>query len=189
MDGQQAQYLLDFGRRKTVPKMVTEHGILMEDPSSERKKYWLNESYVPLSLLKTFEMKKLAGNINKKNKVDLSKETCRGKKLRRKDGLSYLFLKLKEDKHAKVGKQVLAKRNTKRKKKLKKKRQSKQHMVEEENESYQCGHCRSDVLVRYLSSAIFKNSLFLFENLKLYIFNIFKGGDAINNQHATPFLT
>ncbi|KAL0728231.1 hypothetical protein Bca4012_024324 [Brassica carinata] len=52
------KYLLDFGKRRNVPDVVLKNGRMIEESSSERKKFWLNESYVPLHLLKGFEEKK-----------------------------------------------------------------------------------------------------------------------------------
>ncbi|XP_061362433.1 DDT domain-containing protein PTM [Gastrolobium bilobum] len=58
-EGKSVKYLLDFGKRRTIPDIVNRHGTLLEQSSSERKKYWLDESYVPLHLLKNFEEKRI----------------------------------------------------------------------------------------------------------------------------------
>lgn len=108
------------------------HGSIVQEGSSERKKYWLNECFVPLHLLKSFEEKRIARNSNKTSisgdsdshtskkfsdkmssarlcEVDmtLKKQLCKAK------GLSYLFSRA------------------------------------ERADFYQCGHCKKDVLIRY----------------------------------------
>lgn len=59
-EGKVVKYLLDFGKRKAIPDIVRKHGSTVVESSSERKKYWLEESYVPLHLLKNFEEKRIA---------------------------------------------------------------------------------------------------------------------------------
>lgn len=55
-----AKYLLDFGKRRAIPDIVKKHGSIVEESSTERKRYWLDESYVPLHLLKNFEEKRIS---------------------------------------------------------------------------------------------------------------------------------
>jgi predicted ATP-grasp superfamily ATP-dependent carboligase len=57
------KYLLDFGKRRSIPEIVLKNGSMIEESSSERKKYWLNESYVPFYLLKSFEERKLLADL------------------------------------------------------------------------------------------------------------------------------
>ncbi|KAL0459149.1 UNVERIFIED_CONTAM: DDT domain-containing protein PTM [Sesamum latifolium] len=64
-EGAVVRYLLDFGKRRFIPDVVVRHGSMLEDSSSERKKYWLEESHVPLHLLKSFEEKRIARKSNK----------------------------------------------------------------------------------------------------------------------------
>ncbi|KAK4419608.1 DDT domain-containing protein PTM [Sesamum alatum] len=64
-EGAVVRYLLDFGKRRFIPDVVVRHGSRLEDSSSERKKYWLEESHVPLHLLKSFEEKRIARKSNK----------------------------------------------------------------------------------------------------------------------------
>ncbi|CAA6669013.1 unnamed protein product [Spirodela intermedia] len=87
------KYLLDFGKRKSFPDVVTKHGVLQEDSSNESKKYWLDESYVPINLLKTFEARKLEKMLKRASLKVVSdkKGKCKMAKPRREKGLSYLL--------------------------------------------------------------------------------------------------
>ncbi|KAM0887149.1 hypothetical protein ACQ4PT_029240 [Festuca glaucescens] len=67
------EYLLDFGKRENIPPVVAKHGIKLEEPSSERNRYWLSESHVPLSLLKAYEAKGITRSLKKIGKDDLPK--------------------------------------------------------------------------------------------------------------------
>ena len=67
------EYLLDFGKRENIPPVVAKHGIKFEEPSSERNRYWLSESHVPLSLLKAYEAKGITRSLKKIDKEDLPK--------------------------------------------------------------------------------------------------------------------
>lgn len=89
------KYLLDFGKRECVPPIVARHGVMFEEPNSERKKYWLNENHVPLNLLKHFEEKKIARLLKRTNSGLLSDmvNSCNLKKRKRLKGLSHLLLK------------------------------------------------------------------------------------------------
>ncbi|XP_077219409.1 PHD-finger and DNA binding domain-containing protein [Tasmannia lanceolata] len=111
VEGTQVNYLLDFGKRKSIPHTVTRHGVMLEEPLNERKKYWLNESYVPLHLLKAYEEKKLARTASKSNS-GLLYEGGKRKKPSRQKGLSHILSRA------------------------------------EKFETYQCGHCNKDVLIR-----------------------------------------
>ncbi|XP_042515683.1 DDT domain-containing protein PTM-like [Macadamia integrifolia] len=93
VEGSQVKYLLDFGKRKTIPETVIRHGTMLEISSSERKKYWLDESHVPLNLLRAFEERKLVCKANKKSPEKLSDEGGRVMKASKKRGLSYLLSK------------------------------------------------------------------------------------------------
>ncbi|XP_045825371.1 DDT domain-containing protein PTM [Trifolium pratense] len=92
-DGQSAKYLLDFGKRRAIPDIIIKHGSFLEEPSSERKKYWLNESYVPLHLLKNFEEKRIVRQSNdKKNGKILELDSVKRDPQQR--GFSYLFSRM-----------------------------------------------------------------------------------------------
>ncbi|XP_010273302.1 PREDICTED: DDT domain-containing protein PTM [Nelumbo nucifera] len=94
MEGAQVKYLLDFGKRKTIPDAVLKHGVMLEVSSSERKKYWLDESHVPLNILKAFEEKKLSRTSNKQNSAKLQDAVVTVlKNHSRRIGLSYLMSK------------------------------------------------------------------------------------------------
>ncbi|XP_009125862.2 DDT domain-containing protein PTM [Brassica rapa] len=86
------KYLLDFGKRRNVPDVVLKNGRMIEESSSERKKFWVNESYVPLHLLKGFEEKKA---VRKTMKSGSSSRHSEIEKVRKKSserkGFSYLF--------------------------------------------------------------------------------------------------
>lgn len=95
IEGTNVRYLLDFGKRESIPPTVARHGVMFEEPNSERKKYWLNEIHVPLNLLKSFEEKKIARLLKKTNSGLLSDKAnnCKMKKRKRSKGLSYLLSK------------------------------------------------------------------------------------------------
>ncbi|KFK25512.1 hypothetical protein AALP_AA8G124500 [Arabis alpina] len=86
------KYLLDFGKRRNIPDVVLKNGCMVEESSSGRKKFWLNESHVPLHLLKGFEEKKAVRKTSKPggsfrhSEIDkVRKRSSEGK------GFSYLF--------------------------------------------------------------------------------------------------
>ncbi|CAF1883724.1 hypothetical protein HID58_045308 [Brassica napus] len=86
------KYLLDFGKRRNVPDVVLKNGRMIEESSSERKKFWVNESYVPLHLVKGFEEKKA---VRKTMKSGSSFRHSEIEKVRKRSsegkGFSYLF--------------------------------------------------------------------------------------------------
>ncbi|GAB4856005.1 hypothetical protein Ancab_024644 [Ancistrocladus abbreviatus] len=119
--GMAVRYLLDFGRRR-IPDVVARHGNMLEESSSERKKYWLDESYVPLHLIKAFEEKRISRKASKmrsdkrnsrKASMMNSNKVLDGAQVMKKPfqrrGLEYLFARA------------------------------------ERVENYQCGHCMKDV--------------------------------------------
>ncbi|KAK6925566.1 Zinc finger, PHD-finger [Dillenia turbinata] len=85
-----AKYLLDFGKRKIIPDIVVKHGTMIEESSSGRKKYWLEESHVPLHLLKCFEEKRIARKSNAATPVKTPQHMRILKRSSKKD-FSYLF--------------------------------------------------------------------------------------------------
>ncbi|XP_043692985.1 DDT domain-containing protein PTM-like [Telopea speciosissima] len=93
VEASQVKYLLDFGKRKSIPETVSRHGTMLEISSSERKQYWLDECHVPLNLLRAFEERKLARMANKKSPEKLPGEGGRVMKPSKKRGLSYLLSK------------------------------------------------------------------------------------------------
>ncbi|KAJ9699202.1 hypothetical protein PVL29_008014 [Vitis rotundifolia] len=103
IEGTVSKYLLDFGKRKIIPDVVVKHGSILEESSSERKKYWLDESHVPLHLLKAFEEKRIArksGNINSGKLHEGGREMKRPSKDK---GFSYLFLKAERSENYQCG--------------------------------------------------------------------------------------
>ena len=88
VEGNLVKYLLDFGKRRAIPDIVKKHGVKLEDSSNERKRYWLNETFVPLHLVKNFEEKRVARRANevKPKIVELGIV-----KSSRKKGFAYLF--------------------------------------------------------------------------------------------------
>ncbi|KAJ4845960.1 hypothetical protein Tsubulata_000757 [Turnera subulata] len=101
VEGEHVKYLLDFGKRRSIPEVVLKNGSVVEESSSERKKYWLNEAHVPLHLLKSFEEKRIA------RKCSLDKLTSEAAALVRKPlkrkGFSYLFAKAERSEYHKCG--------------------------------------------------------------------------------------
>lgn len=103
IEGTVAKYLLDFGKRKIIPDIVVRHGSMLEESSSGRKKYWLEESHVPLHLLKSFEDKRIA---RKGNKMSSGKLVDGGRvknKSSRKKGFSYLFSRAERSENYQCG--------------------------------------------------------------------------------------
>ncbi|KAL0736035.1 hypothetical protein Bca4012_012245 [Brassica carinata] len=87
-------YLLDFGKGRNIPDVVSKNGRMIE-----RRQYWLNESYVPLHLLKGFEERKAVRKTRKRRssfrhpKIDkVRKRSSEGK------GFSYLFKRAERSK-------------------------------------------------------------------------------------------
>ena len=91
-EGTIVKYLLDFGKRRFIPDIVVRHGSKVEESSSERKKYWLEESHLPLHLLKAFELKRIA---RRSSKISAKLKVRRRlmKQPFKKKGFSYLFSK------------------------------------------------------------------------------------------------
>ncbi|KAI9402335.1 hypothetical protein POPTR_001G254300v4 [Populus trichocarpa] len=98
-----AKYLLDFGKRRCIPEVVSKNGFMIEESSSERKKYWLNESYVPLHLLKSFEEKKIARRSSKISSGKLSDACAAVNKPLKKRGFSYLFARAERSEYHQCG--------------------------------------------------------------------------------------
>ncbi|XP_075520145.1 DDT domain-containing protein PTM-like isoform X1 [Primulina tabacum] len=90
-EGTVIRYLLDFGKRRFIPDIVARHGCMLEDSSSERKKYWLEESHIPLYLLKFFEEKRIARKSNKMSSGKLRESSRVIRKPLEERGFSYLF--------------------------------------------------------------------------------------------------
>ncbi|XP_027360332.1 DDT domain-containing protein PTM isoform X2 [Abrus precatorius] len=93
-EGQSVKFLLDFGKRRAIPDIVTKHGSLLEQSSSERKKYWLEESYVPLHLLKNFEEKRIVRRSNDKKLGKILEIGRVNKKVPQQRGFLYLFSRM-----------------------------------------------------------------------------------------------
>ncbi|KAF3794718.1 DDT domain-containing protein [Nymphaea thermarum] len=91
IEGENVKYLLDFGKRKVIPDIVTRNGIKLEDASGEKEKYWLHESFVPLNLLRVYEEKRIARADKKMNLGPITKEGRR--RFSRRDWLSHLISK------------------------------------------------------------------------------------------------
>ncbi|CAH8281779.1 unnamed protein product [Eruca vesicaria subsp. sativa] len=87
------KYLLDFGKkRRIIPDVVLKNGRMIEESSSESRMYWLNESYMPLHLLKVLEDRKAVRNPRKPGssfrKPEINKVRKRSSEVK---GFSYLF--------------------------------------------------------------------------------------------------
>lgn len=102
-EGSVVKYLLDFGKRRFLPDIVVRCGTIPEEASNERKRYWLEESHMPLHLVKGFEEKRIA---RKSSKITVGKhrETKRimEKPLKEK-GFAYLFLKSERSEYYQCG--------------------------------------------------------------------------------------
>lgn len=97
------KYLLDFGKRRIIPDVVKKHGTVVEEPFSEKRKFWLDESHVPLHLLKNFEEKRVA---RKSDKVVVEKScevSIAKTKSQKKRGFIYLFSKAEKSEYIVCG--------------------------------------------------------------------------------------
>ncbi|XVE59950.1 hypothetical protein DITRI_Ditri05aG0087600 [Diplodiscus trichospermus] len=103
VEGDGVNYLLDFGKRRIIPEIVIRYGTVVEESSSERKKYWLNESFVPLHLLKSFEEKRIARKSNKMISGKSSEINMVAKKSSKKRGFSHLFSKAERSEYHQCG--------------------------------------------------------------------------------------
>ncbi|KAL8545103.1 hypothetical protein ACS0TY_005342 [Phlomoides rotata] len=90
-EGAVVRYLLDFGKKRFIPDVVIKHGSRVEDSSSDKKKFWLEESHVPLHLLKGFEEKRIARKSNNMKSEKLCENSRVVRKSFQKKGFSYLF--------------------------------------------------------------------------------------------------
>lgn len=102
-EGTVSRYLLDFGKRKIIPDVVVKHGSILEESSSERKKYWLDESHVPLHLLKAFEEKRIARKSSNMNSGKPHEGGREMKKPSKNKGFSYLFSKAERSENYQCG--------------------------------------------------------------------------------------
>ncbi|XP_074322413.1 DDT domain-containing protein PTM isoform X2 [Apium graveolens] len=103
LEGTIGKYLLDFGKRRFIPDTVTKHGSVVEDSSSSRKKYWLEESYVPLHLLKAFEDRRIARMITQTSAVKHQESGKVFEKFSKKAGFAYLFSKAERPEYYQCG--------------------------------------------------------------------------------------
>jgi len=119
-EGKQVKYLLDVSKAQTIPTIVMKHGVLLEESTTGRKRYWLSEAHVPLNLLKSYEEKKMRKRIARLlKKTDSGKHhakesKCKTNKRKRSEWLSYLVSK------------------------------------EQKSAKRLCGHCNKDVPLRYV---------------------------------------
>lgn len=103
LEGNGVKYLLDFGKRRVIPDIVLRNGSIIEESSSERKKYWLSESYVPLHLMRSFEDKRVTRKSVKISSVKLSESGGPMKNFSKKRGFSYLFSRAERSENYKCG--------------------------------------------------------------------------------------
>uniref|UniRef100_A0A0D9X2I4 PHD-type domain-containing protein n=1 Tax=Leersia perrieri TaxID=77586 RepID=A0A0D9X2I4_9ORYZ len=97
VEGTNVEYLLDFGKRENIPPVIAKHGKKLDDPSSERNRYWLSEGHIPLSLLKAYEAKALTRLLKKKDIDHLRKKITDLKPSKpKKSGFDYLLEKAKK---------------------------------------------------------------------------------------------
>lgn len=88
-EGSAVKYLLDFGKRRFIPDTIVKHGSKIQESSGERKKYWVEEPYVPLFLLKPFEDKRIA---LKSNKMRLSSLQVGRRVVKRSKEIGFSYL-------------------------------------------------------------------------------------------------
>ncbi|KAL5565828.1 hypothetical protein UlMin_028992 [Ulmus minor] len=103
IEGGLVKYLLDFGKRRGIPNIVSKYGSKVEESSSERKKYWLEESYVPLHLLKTFEEKRITRKSSDMKSEKLIEFSGITKRAQQKRGFEYLFSKAERSEYYQCG--------------------------------------------------------------------------------------
>ncbi|KAK4790845.1 hypothetical protein SAY86_031258 [Trapa natans] len=137
-DGNGTKYLLDFGKRRAIPDVVMKHGSPIEESCSERKRYWLNEYFLPLHILKSYEEKRIARISNKTSSLDSKAAGAKKKRLIRKMPSANL---------PQVGDM---------RKKLSRERGFTYLFSRAERMEYSlCGHCKKDVLTREAVSCQF----------------------------------
>ncbi|KAL7113497.1 hypothetical protein ACP275_04G064700 [Erythranthe tilingii] len=102
-EGAVVRYLLDFGKRRFIPDVVLKHGSILEDSSSSKKRYWLEESYVPLHLLKAFEEKKIARKSNQMKSGNLCESSGIMRKPSKDKGFQYLFSRAESSENYQCG--------------------------------------------------------------------------------------
>lgn len=90
-EGETVKYLVDIGRSRLVPDILLRYGSLLQDPSSRRKKYWLEERHVPLHLLKTYEEKKVVRVAKKDASREHPESSAQMVEPLKKKGFDYLF--------------------------------------------------------------------------------------------------
>lgn len=90
-DGKAVKYLIDFGKRRAIPDVVLKHGTAVEEPSCEKKKYWLDKSFVPLNLLRNFEDKRISRKSSTSKPEKQLEVFGEEKKSHRERGFAYLF--------------------------------------------------------------------------------------------------
>lgn len=103
IEGTIVKYLLDFGKRRFIPDIVVKKGFKVEDGSSEKKKYWLEECHVPLYLLKAFEERRIARKPTKLNPGKLSDFESALKRSLKKKGFAYLFSRAEKSEYYQCG--------------------------------------------------------------------------------------
>lgn len=102
-EGTVVKYLLDFGKRRFIPDIVVTHGSIVEESSSGRKKYWLEDTHVPLHLLKAFEERRIARKCNKMNPGKHQRSDGIKKITSKRKGFAYLFAKAELSNYSRCG--------------------------------------------------------------------------------------
>ena len=98
------KYLLDFGgKRRAIPDVVLKNGYMIQESSSDKKKYWLEESFVPLHLLKNFEEKRITRKSNDTKSEKLIELGRVQKRPQQKKGFAYLFSKAERSEYYQCG--------------------------------------------------------------------------------------
>lgn len=142
VEGDASKYLLDFGKRRIIPETVLKNGTRVEDASNERKRYWLDQSFLPLHLLKNFEEKRIARSSSKVSS-DGDSKIHSGKKSRIRSGKKKLPKKKSFEKAYEPDTRIT---------KLPRKKGLSYLFLKAERAEYsECGHCKKNILIRYCS--------------------------------------
>uniref|UniRef100_A0A7N0UEK8 Uncharacterized protein n=1 Tax=Kalanchoe fedtschenkoi TaxID=63787 RepID=A0A7N0UEK8_KALFE len=102
LEGTLVKYLLDFGKRRVIPEIVVTHGYIFEESASERKKYWLEESLVPMHMMKSFEENRICRK-NYKMKSGKLVDVKLKKGCYRPRDFSYLFSRAEKSENCECG--------------------------------------------------------------------------------------
>lgn len=140
-DGKQMKYLVDCGKKEILPAFITKHGVLLEDSTVDRRRFWLSEAHIPLNLLKAYEEK----NIKKKMARLLRKLDPESSSVKESDTKSK---KRKQLNITDVGLNTVNENEWNAKRRKRSEGLSFLYSRREESQKVLCQQCNKDVLVR-----------------------------------------